>query len=45
MRRQAPPVSKTPVRPRHVFPIAVGSVGSPVYIVTESRLPEVGCVN
>ncbi|KAF8417554.1 hypothetical protein EV426DRAFT_622399 [Tirmania nivea] len=31
MRCQAPPLSQTPVRPRHVSPIVVGrSVGSPV---------------
>jgi len=38
LRRQAPPLSQTPVRPRHVSPIVVGrSVGSPVHRVTRSR--------
>ncbi|KAF8418305.1 hypothetical protein EV426DRAFT_700507 [Tirmania nivea] len=38
MRCQAPPLSQTPVRPRHVSPIVIGrSVGSPVYRVTRSR--------
>jgi len=38
VRRQAPPLPQTPLRPRHVSPAVVGrSIGSPGYRVTRSR--------
>jgi len=39
LRRQVPPLSQTPVRPRYVFPIvARSSVGYPVHRVTRSLM-------